>query len=59
MRRAKRRSHVGTLIAGGVVIAAGVGVALVETLRMPKGTIWIVVAAAALVVFLIRVVTRE
>ena len=47
------------LVAGGVVIAAGVGVALVETFRMPKGTIWVVVAAAVLLVLLIRLVSRR
>lgn len=42
------------LLAGGVVIAAGFGVALVEVYRLPKASIWIVVAAAVLLVVLIR-----
>ena len=54
----RRRSHWGTIVAGAVVIAAGVGVAVVEVLRLPKGSIWVVVAAALLLVFLIRRVTR-
>jgi hypothetical protein len=57
--RDRRRAQLGSAIAGGVVIAAGVGVALVETFRLPKGSIWVVVAAATLLVVLIRVVTRR
>ncbi len=53
MRR--RRSTWAPLLAGGVVIAAGFGVALVEAARWPKGSIWIVIGAAALLVLLIRV----
>jgi len=41
------------------VIAAAFAVALVERYRAPKGTIWIVVAVAALVVFFVRVVGRD
>jgi hypothetical protein len=52
MRR--RRSRWASLAAGGVVIAAGFGVALVEIYRWPKGSIWLVVAAAALLVLLLR-----
>ncbi len=59
MATKRRRQQAATLIAGGVVIAAGVGVALVETFRMPKGSIWLVVAAAVLLVLLIRLVSRR
>jgi uncharacterized membrane protein YgaE (UPF0421/DUF939 family) len=59
MATKRRRQQAGTLVAGGVVIAAGVGVALVETFRMPKGSIWLVVAAAVLLVLLIRLVSRR
>jgi hypothetical protein len=52
MRR--RRSRWASLAAGGVVIAAGFGVALVEIYRLPKGSIWFVVAAAVLLVLLVR-----
>jgi hypothetical protein len=52
MRR--RRPRWAALVAGGVVIAAGFGVALVEIYRLPKGSIWIVVAAAVLLVLLVR-----
>ena len=38
-----------------MVIAAGFGVALVEAYRLPKGSVWFVVGAAALVLSLIRV----
>jgi hypothetical protein len=51
MRR--RRGWV-PILAGGVVIAAGFGVALVEVYRLPKGSIWIVVGVAVLLVVLIR-----
>lgn len=47
------------LLAGGVVIAAGLAVALVEVYRWPKGSIWLVVGAAALLVFLIRLFGRQ
>jgi hypothetical protein len=43
------------MLAGGVVIAAGFGVALVEVYRFPKGSIWFVVGGAVLLVLLIRV----
>lgn len=49
-----RRGRWAPLVAGGVVIAAGFGVALVEVYRLPKGSIWVVVGAAALLVVLIR-----
>jgi uncharacterized membrane protein len=54
----RRRSHWGTILAGAVVIAAGFGVAIVEMLKLPKGSIWVVVAAALLLVVLIRRLTR-
>ena len=44
---------------GGIVIAAALAVALVERYRAPKGTIWIVVGVAALLVFLVRVIGRD
>jgi hypothetical protein len=53
-----RRSQWPPLLAGGVVIAAGFGVALVEAYRWPKGSIWIVVLGAALLVLLIRLLGR-
>lgn len=54
----RRRSEWGTIVAGGVVIAAGVGVAVVEALKFPRGSIWVVVAAALVLVLLIRRATR-
>jgi hypothetical protein len=57
MRR--RRSHWRLAVGGGVVMGAAVAVALVERYRLPKGTIWIVVGAAALLAFLVLVVGRE
>jgi hypothetical protein len=54
----RRRSHWGSIVAGAVVIAAGFGVAVVEALKLPKGSIWIVVAVALVLVLLIRRATR-
>jgi hypothetical protein len=48
----------GTIVAGGVVIAAGFGVAVVEALKLPKGSLWVVVAAALVLILLIRRATR-
>jgi hypothetical protein len=48
-----------SLLAGGVVIAAGFGIGLVEVFRLPKGSIWIVVGAAVLLVLLIRRLGRR
>jgi hypothetical protein len=50
-----RRPRWPSIVAGGVVIAAGFGVALVEAYRLPKGSIWIVVGVAVLLVVLTRV----
>lgn len=54
----RRRSQTGLILAGGVLIAAGFAVAVVEMLQLPKGTIWLVVAAAAALLALIRATTR-
>jgi hypothetical protein len=50
----RRRPGWAPILAGGVVVAAGFGVALVEAYRLPKGSIWLVVGAAVLLVLLIR-----
>ena len=52
MRR--RRSGWTPILAGGVVVAAGFAVALVEVYRWPKGSIWLVAGVAVLLVLLIR-----
>ena len=54
----RKRSRTGTVLAACVVVAAGFAVAVVEMLRMPKGTIWLVVAAAVAILAVIRVATR-
>ena len=46
------------MLAGGVVILAGFAVALVELYHFPKGTIWIVAAAAVVLVAAIRALTK-
>ncbi len=54
----KRRARWTAVAAGGVVIAAGFAIALVELLRLPKGSVWVVVGGAALLLFLLRLVGR-
>jgi len=54
-----RRRRLGLALAGAVVIAGGVGVALVEVLRLPRGSVWVVVAVTAGVVALIRAATAR
>jgi hypothetical protein len=51
-------SRAGTILAATVLIAAGFAVAIVEMLRLPKGTIWIVVAVAVAALTVIRTATR-
>jgi hypothetical protein len=52
------RSRAGTILAAGVIIAVGFAVAAVELLHLPKGTIWVVVAAAVAALAVIRAATR-
>lgn len=54
-----KRSRAGTVLSACVVIAAGFAVAAVEMLRMPKGTIWLVVAATVAILAVIRAATRR
>ena len=58
-RAARRRSHRGLVLAAIVIVAAGFAVAIVEAMRMPKGSIWIVVVVAALLVAMIRALTSS
>ena len=51
------RGRLGLALAGAVVIAGGFGIAVVEALRWPRGSIWIVVAATVGLVALIRALT--
>jgi hypothetical protein len=55
----RRRSHLGLVLSGAVVIAAGFAIALVEAFKLPKGSIWLVVAAAVVLVVVIRSMTRR
>jgi hypothetical protein len=54
-----RRSRLGQALAGAVVVAGGVAVAVVEMLHFPKGSIWVVVAATVALVALIRGLTAR
>jgi hypothetical protein len=55
----RRRSRLGPLLSAAVVILAGFGIALVEALRLPKGSIWVVVAGAIVLITAIRLLTRR
>jgi len=48
------RARTGMVLAGGVIVAGAVGVAIVEWLRFPKGTIWLVIGATVAIVAIIR-----
>ena len=49
----RRRSQTGLVIAGAVVIAAGVAIGLAELFHYPKGSVWVIVAVTAALVFAI------
>jgi hypothetical protein len=55
----RRRSRAGLVAAGAVVIAGGFGIALVEALRWPKGSMWFVVGATVALVAGIRALTTR
>jgi hypothetical protein len=55
----RRRSRAGLVAAGAVVIAGGFGIAVVEALRWPKGSIWLVVGATVVLVATIRALTAR
>jgi UDP-N-acetylmuramyl pentapeptide phosphotransferase/UDP-N-acetylglucosamine-1-phosphate transferase len=54
-----RRSQGSPVLAGGVVIVAGLAVGLVEVYQFPKGSIWAVVGVTVLLVALIRALGRR
>jgi hypothetical protein len=54
----RRRARIAPLLSGAVVILAGFGIALVEALKLPKASIWIVVAGAIALIAIIRMLTR-
>jgi hypothetical protein len=54
----RKRSGTASLLAGIVIILAGLGVGVVEALRLPRGTLWIVVVGAVALIALIRRVAR-
>jgi hypothetical protein len=54
-----RRGRVGTIVAGVVVIAGGVAVAVVELLQLARGSVWLVAAATVALVALIRGLTAR
>lgn len=55
----RRRSQTGLVLAGAVVIAAGVAIGLAELFRYPKYSVWVIVAATvALVVTIMKLTGR-
>jgi uncharacterized membrane protein len=59
VQRGRRRSQTGLILAAAVIILAGFGIALVEMYRWPKGSIWVVVSVAVLLVAIIRTVSTR
>jgi len=58
-RSRSRRSHAGLVASGAVIVLAGFAVALGEMWRLPKGTVWGIVAVTAAIVGTIRAITRR
>jgi hypothetical protein len=56
---ARRRSHLGLVLAGAVVILGGVAVGVVEMLHFPKGSVWGVAAVTIGLAALIRTLTSR
>jgi hypothetical protein len=54
-----RQARLGLAVAGGIVVAGGVAVGVVELLHFPKGSVWVVVAATFGLVVLIRGLTAR
>ena len=54
-----RRARWATIAAAAILIAAGFAIALVELLRFPKGSVWIVVAVTALLLLALRAAGRS
>lgn len=55
----RKRERAGLVVAGGVIAVGAVAVALVEMFRLPKGSVWIVVAVTMTVVVAIRALTTR
>ena len=53
------RRRVGLALAGAVVVMGGVGIAVVELLRWPKGSVWLVVGVTVGLVALIRTLSAR
>lgn len=51
------RRRLGLVLAGAAVVAGGFGIAIVEAMLWPRGTIWIVAGATIGLVVLIRALT--
>jgi hypothetical protein len=51
------RQRLGLLLAGAVVVAGGFGIAIVEAMLWPRGTIWLVAGATVALVIVIRALT--
>ena len=54
----RRRSALASVLAGAVVVAGGLAVGIVEALRLPKGSLWAVVAVVIALIVAIRTLAR-
>jgi hypothetical protein len=55
----RRRSTFASILGGAIVITTGLAVGIVEALRLPKGTLWIIVALAVVLLLAVRTLTRS
>jgi hypothetical protein len=47
------------LLAGAAIVAGAIGIGVVEALRLPKGSVWLVVAITLVVVVVARSLPRR
>lgn len=55
----RERERAGLVVAGGAIAVGAVAVALVEMFRLPRGSVWIVVAVTVAIVVAIRALTTR
>ena len=54
-----RRGPMAHLLAGAAIVAGAIGIGVVEALRLPKGSVWLVVAITLVVVVVARSLPRR
>lgn len=55
----KRHGPLTHLLTGVAIVAGAVGVGVVEALRLPRGSIWLVVTVTVILVVLARALPRR